>query len=210
MFMLLHSYLLNNQLPSEKPPVINSTPNTDLEHIKKIYSEADLLFSETNVEAAIEQMAEEITESLAERNPVIFTVMNGGLVIGGKLLTKLNFPLEASYMHATRYRNGTSGHELEWKVAPMIDFNGRPVLIVDDILDEGHTLAEIIDYCRKNGATDVHSAVLVNKLHSRKARQDLKADFVGLEVEDRYIFGFGMDYHGYWRNAPGIFAVKGM
>lgn len=190
--------------------MINSTPNTDIDHIKKIYAEADLLFNEADVEAAIDQMAIAITTSLAEHNPVVFTVMNGGLVIGGKLLTKLNFPLEASYMHATRYRNGTSGHNLEWKVAPMIDFNGRPVLIIDDILDEGHTLAEIIDFCHKNGATEVHSAVLVNKLHSRKAREDLKADFVGLEVEDRYIFGYGMDYHGYWRNAPGIYAIKGM
>lgn len=190
--------------------MITSMPNTDIEHIKKIYSEADLLFNEEAVETAINNMAQEITSSLAEQNPVVFTVMNGGLVIGGKLITKLDFPLEASYMHATRYRNGTSGHQLEWKVAPMIDFNGRPVLILDDILDEGHTLAEIIDYCHKNGATEVHSAVLVNKLHDRKAREGLKADFVGLEVEDRYIFGYGMDYHGYWRNAPGIFAVKGM
>ncbi|WP_054340797.1 hypoxanthine-guanine phosphoribosyltransferase [Neptunomonas antarctica] len=185
-------------------------PKTDIEHIKKIYSEADTLFNEAEVEAAIKNMAVAITATLAELNPVVFTVMNGGIVIGGKLLTQLNFPLEASYMHATRYRNGTSGHDLEWKVAPMIDFDGRPVLVVDDILDEGHTLAEIIDYCHKNGATQVYSAVLVNKLHERKAREDLKADFVGLEVEDRYIFGYGMDYHGYWRNAPGIFAVKGM
>ena len=183
---------------------------TDIEHIKQIYIESDLLFSEAEVEGAIRQMAAKITESLHDKDPVIFTIMNGGLVIGGKLLTQLNFPLEAGYMHATRYRNTTSGHELEWKVAPMIDFTGRHVLIVDDILDEGHTLAEIIAFCHKKGAQSVQTAVLVDKLHDRKASPDLKADFVGLEVEDRYIFGFGMDYHGYWRNAPGIYAVKGM
>lgn len=182
---------------------------TDLDHIKQVYIQSDLLFAEAEVEAAIRKMAAEITAELEDKDPVIFTIMNGGLVIGGKLLTCLNFPLEAGYMHATRYRNTTTGHELEWKVPPMIDFKDRPVLIVDDILDEGHTLAEIIKFCHEKGAASVQTAVLVNKLHDRKASPDLKADFVGLEVEDRYIFGFGMDYHGYWRNAPGIFAVKG-
>ncbi|KEA65537.1 Hypoxanthine-guanine phosphoribosyltransferase [Marinobacterium lacunae] len=183
--------------------------HVDLEHIKQAYIESDLLFSQAEVEAAINRMAHSITEQMQDANPVVFSVMNGGLVIAGQLLTRLNFPLEASYLHATRYRNTTSGHELEWKVPPMVDFKGRPVLIIDDILDEGHTLAAIIDYCRDAGAADVQCAVLVNKLHDRKARPNLKAEFVGLEVEDRYIFGYGMDYQGYWRNAPGIFAIKG-
>lgn len=184
--------------------------SVDLEHIKRVYIESDLLFSQAEVESAMERMAQEITEQLIDANPVVFTVMNGGLVIAGQLLTRLNFPLEASYLHATRYRNSTSGHELEWKVPPMVEFKGRPVLIIDDILDEGHTLAAIIDHCKQGGASSVQCAVLVNKLHDRKARSDLRAEFVGLEVEDRYIFGYGMDYQGYWRNAPGIFAVKGM
>lgn len=183
--------------------------NVDMNEITQVYVEADLLYSEAEVEAAINKMATEISEEMAEKDPVVFPVMNGGLVIGGKLLTKLNFPLEAGYMHATRYRNTTSGHELEWKVRPQIDFAGRPVIIVDDILDEGHTLAAIVDYCKEQGASEVKIAVLTNKNHDRKARPDLIADYVGIEIEDRYIFGYGMDYKGYWRNAPGIFAVKG-
>ncbi|WP_027852891.1 hypoxanthine-guanine phosphoribosyltransferase [Marinobacterium litorale] len=183
---------------------------TDLEHIRQVYMESDLLFSENEVRTAIDRMARDITDALIDADPVVFTVMNGGLVIAGQLLPRLNFPLEASYLHATRYRNTTSGHELEWKVPPMVEFTGRPVLIIDDILDEGHTLAAIIDYCKAQGASQVQCAVLVDKLHDRKARPDLKADYVGLEVEDRYLFGYGMDYQGYWRNAPGIFAVKGM
>jgi hypoxanthine phosphoribosyltransferase len=175
------------------------------DEIKKVYIEADLLYSQAEVDAAISKMAAEITDALQDKDPVVFAVMNGGLVIGGQLLTRLNFPLTASYLHATRYRNTTSGHELEWKVPPMVDFKDRPVLVVDDILDEGHTLAEVMDYLKA-----VQCAVLVDKRHDRKARPDLKADFVGLEIEDRYIFGYGMDYKGYWRNAPGIFAVKGM
>jgi hypoxanthine phosphoribosyltransferase len=182
----------------------------DCEEIKRVYIEADLLYSQAEVDAAISKMAAEITAQLQDRDPVIFAIMNGGLVIAGQLLTRLNFPLVASYLHATRYRNTTAGHELEWKVPPMVEFKGRPVLVVDDILDEGHTLAEVMDYLKAKGAACVQCAVLVDKRHDRKARPDLKADFVGIEIEDRYIFGYGMDYKGYWRNAPGIFAVKGM
>ncbi|GGO82278.1 hypoxanthine-guanine phosphoribosyltransferase [Marinobacterium nitratireducens] len=182
----------------------------NLDHIRQVYAEADLLHSADEVEAAIDTMAAAISARLGDRNPVLFSIMNGGLVIGGKLLTRLEFPLESSYLHATRYRNTTSGHELEWKVPPMVGFRDRPVLIIDDILDEGHTLAAIIDHFRREGASEVYTAVLIDKVHDRKARPDLKADFVGLETEDRYVFGYGMDYKGYWRNAPGIFAVKGL
>ncbi|MEH6579781.1 MAG: hypoxanthine-guanine phosphoribosyltransferase [Amphritea sp.] len=162
------------------------------------------------MEAAIARMVHDIALDLMDSNPVFLPVMNGGLVIGGKLLTRLNIPLEVSYVHATRYRNTTSGQGLEWKVKPQIDFTGRPVVIVDDILDEGHTLCEIVDYCKAEGASDVYTVVLTDKKHDRKARPGLKADYAALELEDRYVFGYGMDYKGYWRNAPGIFAVKNL
>jgi hypoxanthine phosphoribosyltransferase len=113
-----------------------------------------------------------------------------------------------SYLHASRYRMETTGSQLDWKVKPQEDINGRSVLIVDDIMDEGHTLAAIIEYCKAAGAQEVLVAVLVNKLHDRKARPDFYADFVGLDVIDRFLFGCGMDYQGYWRNTLAIYAVK--
>ena len=184
--------------------------SVDLAHIRQVMAEADCLHAEAEVEAAIDAVADRINADLAERNPVVFCVMNGGLIFSGKLLTRLNFPLELSYLHATRYRNETSGGELFWKAKPEISFIDRDVLIIDDILDEGHTLGAIIDFCCHAGAATVHTAVLVDKDHQRKARPDLKADYVGLNCSDRYVFGYGMDYKGYWRNAPGIYAVKGL
>jgi hypoxanthine phosphoribosyltransferase len=184
--------------------------SADLAHIRQVMAEADCLFTEAEVEAAIDQVAARINAELAERNPVVFCVMNGGLIFSGKLLPKLAFPLEASYLHATRYRNETSGGELFWKAKPEVSFIDRDVLIIDDILDEGHTLGAIIDFCRHAGARAVHTAVLIDKEHQRKARPDLKANYVGLQCIDRYIFGYGMDYKGYWRNAAGIYAVKGL
>lgn len=182
----------------------------DIAHIRQVMTEADCLYTDAQLEAAIERMAVTINSQLSNSNPVVFCVMNGGLIFTGKLLPKLNFPLELSYLHATRYRNETSGGELFWKAKPEISFIDREVLIIDDILDEGHTLAAIIDFCRHAGASKVHTAVLIDKVHDRKARPGFEADFVGLPCEDRYIFGYGMDYKGYWRNAAGIFAVKGL
>ncbi|MWV17230.1 hypoxanthine-guanine phosphoribosyltransferase [Pseudomonas sp. L-22-4S-12] len=184
--------------------------SADLAHIRQVMAEADCLYSNAQIEDAIDRVAAAINGELAESNPVVFCVMNGGLIFAGKLVSKLDFPLELSYLHATRYRNETSGGELFWKAKPEVSFIDREVLIIDDILDEGHTLAAIIDFCKHAGASKVHTAVLINKEHERKARPDLKADYVGLPCIDRYIFGYGMDYKGYWRNAAGIYAVKGL
>jgi len=180
------------------------------QQMQKVINEADCLFSQEAVQRAIVQISVEITAALENKNPIIMTVMNGGLVFCGQLVTHLAFPLQVDYIHATRYRDQVRGGQLDWLVEPSIEMKGRAVLVVDDILDEGHTLKAILDYCEQQGAESVHSAVLTNKQHDRKAFSGFKADFEGLQIEDRFVFGYGMDYQGYWRNAPGIFAVKGL
>jgi hypoxanthine phosphoribosyltransferase len=181
-----------------------------LEELKQVMADADLLKSEADVEDALNRLASDITARLADSMPVVYSIMNGGLVMAGRLLTKLNFPLEQGYMHATRYRGETTGStDLQWQAPPSVPMEGRTVLILDDIFDEGNTLAEVVKSCEAQGAKEVLTAVLVNKIHDRK-NTELKIDFIGLEVEDRYVFGCGMDYRGYWRNAAGIYAVKGL
>lgn len=178
------------------------------EEAQRVYNEAECLHDRSQVEAAIKRMADEITLTLREENPVVLCVMSGAMIPTGILLTHLDFPLEVDYVHATRYCGATAGGAMNWLARPRTLLRDRTVLVVDDILDEGITLAEILDDCRKQGARKVMCAVLVEKKHERK--NGLKADFVGLEVADRYVFGFGMDYKEYLRNAPGIFAVKGL
>lgn len=178
------------------------------EQAQRVYDEADCLFTRDEVEAAIVRMAGAIANDLAGKNPLVLSVMSGAMIPAGILLSYLNFPLHLDYIHASRYRGATSGGELDWRVRPRYELDGRTVLIVDDILDEGITLQAIVDSCRAQGASAVHTAVLVKKLHQRNV--GIEADYVGLEVVDRYLFGYGMDYKEYWRNAPGIFAVKGM
>jgi len=177
------------------------------EQAQRVYAEADCLYTQQQVEEAIAGMAQRITAKLADKNPLVLAVMSGALIPAGMLLPQLDFPLHIDYLHASRYRGETSGGELDWRVHPRYPLAGRTVLIVDDILDEGLTLQAIVEACRNEGAAEVYSAVLVKKLHERNI--GIEADFVGLEVEDRYVFGYGMDYKEYLRNAPGIYAVKG-
>jgi len=177
---------------------------------QKVRDEADELVGQRDVLMAIDRMASEITEKLYNRNPILLPVLNGGLIFAGQLLTKLDFPLQVDYIHATRYGSKTDGAQLQWHVKPTLSLAGRTVLLVDDILDEGITLAAMAEYCRKEGAQEVFMAVLVEKLHLRKVVPGMRADFWGVEVGDRFLFGYGLDYKGYWRNAPGIYAVKGL
>jgi hypoxanthine phosphoribosyltransferase len=180
------------------------------EKISSVLTDADQLTTKAEVETTIGRLAEEITAELKEANPILICVMNGGLIFSGQLLTRLPFPLEVDYVHATRYGHETSGSGLNWIVKPQLELKGRTVLLLDDILDEGVTLAAIADYCSQQGAARVLMAVLVEKLHLRKVTPGMRADFTGIEIGDRFLFGYGLDYKGYWRNAPGIYAVKGL
>ncbi len=178
------------------------------EEAAEVMASAELLHSKTEVEQALDQMAQMITDKMGGKNPIVMSVMNGGLIPCGHLLTRLSFPLRQDYLHASRYRGNTTGADLKWLCQPHESLNGEIVLIVDDILDEGYTLSAIVEACQKMGAKAVYSAVLVEKKHSRS--NGFKADFVGIQVEDRYLFGYGMDYKGFLRNAAGIYAVDGL
>ena len=184
--------------------------DVSLQEVERVWCEADCLFTREQVLVAIDALAEKISVTLKDSNPLLLPLMSGATVIAGKLLPRLDFHLQLDYIHATRYHNQTSGDAVEWLVKPRHDLRDRTVLVIDDILDEGITLHEVLQWCKQQGAKSVYSAVLVEKHHNRRQPADLKADFVGLDVPDRYVFGYGMDYKGYLRNAPGIYAVKNL
>jgi hypoxanthine phosphoribosyltransferase len=181
----------------------------NLAEITRIQAEADLIYSAAEVEAAIEKMSREITAVLEDKNPIVLCLMIGGVVPTGKLLPLLNFPLQVEYVHATRYQGETNGGKLHWIRKPSLSLQDRHVLIVDDILDEGNTLAAMVEECKSNQAKTIRTAVLADKQLDRE-RSFKQADFTGVTVPNRYVFGYGMDYKEYLRNAPGIYAVKGL
>lgn len=167
---------------------------------------AQCLADAATVAAAMDQMAQRISAHLARNNPVLLGVMTGGVVPLAMLLERLAFPLQVDYAHLTRYGAATSGGEIAWLRRPPAELRGRTVLVVDDILDHGLTLAALVDECRQLGAAEVLTCVLVTKDIPHR-RGLAAADFSALTVPDAYVFGCGMDYKTWLRNAPGIYAV---
>lgn len=173
---------------------------------KRILDTAELIYSADVVADTVSRMAADITVALADRYPLVLSVMGGAVVFTGQLLPLLRFPLDFDYIHASRYHNNTSGGQIEWKVMPRENVQGRVVLVLDDILDEGVTLAAIRERIMGSGAAAFYSAVLADKDIGRS--KPISADFVGVTLPNRYVFGFGMDVHGAWRNLPAIYAMK--
>lgn len=173
---------------------------------RRILDSADLICSADEVAAAVRRMAADISAVLAEANPLVLSVMGGAVVFTGNLLPQLAFPLDFDYIHVTRYGDETSGGELRWIAAPHEAMAGRTVLVLDDILDEGITLAAIRTRMLDSGAAACYTAVFADKDIGKP--KPIEADFVGLALPNRYVFGFGMDVHGAWRNLPAIYAIK--
>ena len=173
---------------------------------QQLLDNAELIASAEAVQATLDRLAKEIARDVGDTFPLVLAVMGGAVVFAGQLLPRLEFPLEFDYLHITRYRGKTSGGAIEWRVLPGKNVVGRTVLVLDDILDEGATLAAVRDKLLELGAAKVLAAVLTDKQND--LAKPIRADYVGLNVPDRYVFGCGMDVYGLWRNLPAIYALK--
>jgi hypoxanthine phosphoribosyltransferase len=172
----------------------------------EVLESAELLCDASVVTDSIARIAQEITSRLASAYPLVLTVMGGGVFFAGQLLPLLRFPLDFDYIHASRYGDAVVGTSVTWRVAPPESVRGRTVLVLDDILDGGATMSAIRDRVLGLGAAHFLCAVLTEKTLPKK--KPIAADFVGLNVPDRFVFGCGMDARGYWRNLPEIYALK--
>lgn len=172
-----------------------------------VLREAELVSDSDSVRKAINILAKEITKKFHDRNPLLLVVMNGGVFFAGQLLPLLRFPLELDYVHATRYGDRTTGGQINWKVPPSHSVSGRIVIVLDDVLDEGKTLAAIKEQVLAEGADECVLVVLTEKVTGQD--KPVVADLVGIRLPNRYVFGCGLDVSGAWRNLPEIYAVKG-
>ncbi len=180
---------------------------TDTQNANDVLATADVIYTAEEVAAAVSRVAADITDKLGDTHPLLLCVMSGGVPFSGHLMTQLHFPLDFDYLHVTRYGQDTSGGALSWRAAPWTSVKGRTVIILDDILDEGLTLAAIVERMKELGAAACYTAVATDKLNGKD--KPIKADFVALTVPDRFVFGFGMDVRGHFRNLPAIYAMKG-
>ncbi|HLX80151.1 MAG TPA: hypoxanthine-guanine phosphoribosyltransferase [Burkholderiales bacterium] len=168
---------------------------------------SDPVAGAAEVRAAIDRLAGEIQQQFTDRYPLVLVVMGGAVVFAGQLLPQLRMPLDLDYIHASRYGAATVGGGIDWRVDPPAGVRGRAVLVLDDILDGGQTMCAIRDRLLELGAASFHCAVLVEKILQEK--KPIAADFVGLTIPDRFVFGCGMDAKGFWRNLPEIRAMRG-
>ncbi len=174
--------------------------------LQDVLPTAELIHDRAALQSAITRMAAAIRADYSDERPLFLTVMHGGMIFASLLAIELGFDVEFDYLHATRYRGKIAGGGLQWLRHPTVPMIGRRVLLIDDILDEGHTLAAVRKACFAEGAADVRIAVLTRKVHDRCV-PDLVADYIGVDVPDRYVFGFGMDYYEQGRNLPAVYAL---
>jgi len=178
---------------------------------KALLADSEVLFTADQVNAATSRVARELNRDYADRHPLVLGVMGGAIVFSGQILTQLDFPLDFDIVQASRYGEKTVGTHLSWRVTPRDNVKGRHVLLLDDILDEGITLAAIVELLKSQGALSVECAVFCVKDYGEELnrKKPLKARYVGITVPNRFIFGYGMDVSGAWRNLPAIYAKKG-
>ncbi len=180
--------------------------NTNDHPLDAVLSHARRIHEQRALEARIVEMGRDLTRALAGERALLLTVMNGGMFFAAALAFAIDADMDFDYVHATRYGDATVGREVRWLHRPATPLAGRTVILADDILDEGWTLLALREHCLAQGARRVLIAVLCEKRHDRRA-PGLQADFVGVEVPDRYVFGYGLDYHGQGRNLPDIYAL---
>ncbi len=175
------------------------------EDVLAAWQRSEVIVDAETVSRAVDQTAVRISLALKDANPLLLCVMHGGLPYCGRLLDRLHFPLELGYVHVARYRDSTAGGALDWIASPVQNVTGRQVLIVDDVLDQGDTLAAVCEWAAAAGAARVWSTVLNRK--DVPGNRAVEVDFAALQCPDRYLIGCGMDYKGYWRNLPDIRAL---
>ena len=177
--------------------------------MNKILKKSSILFKNNQILSAISTLAKSCNENFyeVEKKVTVLPVMKGAIPFAGHLIPKLNFELIIEYIHATRYLQNKGTANLQYIYEPPVEtIINKDILLLDDILDEGITLLNLKSKLIDVGANSVMTAVLFNK--NLQKRKPLEADFVGLEVPNKYVFGFGLDFKGRGRNLPHLYAYN--
>lgn len=182
--------------------------NYEIKEVEELVKKSVLLHDINEINSAIDKIANEMNKKLPGKNPIFLCVMNGAVLFMGQLMPKLTFPLQIDYIHVSRFRGGLRGGDLHWLAIPREPLDDRTVVIIEDILDSGVTMSSIIDFCKQKGAKEVYTAALIDKDHPRAKEGVKSVDFSGLKVADKFLIGYGLDYKGFLRNLPGIYAVE--
>ncbi len=168
---------------------------------------AELLITPGEVSVALDMLAGKLQPLIDDGPCVLLSVLLGGLLPTAWLAERLSGDFQLDYCHVTRYQGRQKGDVPVWLRPPSLDIRSAHVIVIDDIYDEGITLDYVRRECKAVGAQRVTGVALIKKRHDRAVGQ-APADFVGLQVPDRYVFGCGMDLAHHWRHLTGIYALQ--
>lgn len=174
-----------------------------------ILNKSQILYTADELSDKIKSIAHKIEAEIDGEIPLFLTVMNGGMFFAAELMKYIKKPFTADYIHASRYGDTTfgSGH-ISWYRQPNIeDVKNKIVYVLDDILDEGHTLAEIVRLLNHLGAKQCKLVVLVDK--DLGIEKPIAADYTGCKAPNKYLFGCGMDIYGLYRQFDDIYVYNG-
>ena len=188
----------------------NAMQEIHVNRARALLEHAEEIVDAAGVQKAVKHVADSLNERFGKADddafPLVLGVMGGAVVFVGQLLPQLRFPLEFDYIHVSRYGDDDQGGRVVWKVIPRPNVAGRTIIVLDDILDEGETLAQVKQRLLDMGAAEVIITVFADKAIKRiKPYND---DIVGLTIPNKFVVGFGMDVYGYWRNLPGLWAIR--
>ena len=172
--------------------------NNDIEQV---------LYTQEQVDSRLDELAKQLTAKYQDECPLVVSVMTGALVFTSDMLKRLPFKLNLDYVDVSSYANGSqSAGRVKLIQDLSSDIKGRPVIIMEDIIDTGHTLKYLADLLQNRGAKSIEICALLDKPDRREV--DVEADYVGFKVPDEFIVGYGLDYSGFYRNLPYIGILK--
>lgn len=171
-----------------------------------VVANSDVLFTRDDIESAYRRLALQLDDRFEGVLPVMVPVMMGGLIPVAGILRHLSIPHRLDYVHTSRYGHAMTGSELHWLVPPSSTLKDQEVVVVDDIFDQGTTLAAVVSKLRELPVKSVTTVVLARKQHDR-VKTTLRPDLIGIDVPDRFVFGCGLDYHGGLRHLPDLHAI---
>ena len=165
----------------------------------------EILVSKEQIAKRVKELADELNVAFADKDPIILSVLKGSFIFTSDLVRYLNFPFELDFIRASSYWNDTKSSG-KVKISGLdINIKDRDIILIDDILDTGYTLKALINELKKLRVNSITTVVIVNKPSRRKV--DLIADYVGFDVPNEFLVGYGMDYQDRDRNLPYIAAV---
>lgn len=166
-----------------------------------------ILYDEATIHRRLDELAARITSDYRERELTIVAILNGSVILMADLLRRIPLPLKLDCLSVASYHGGTkSVGELMFRQVPLPDIAGRHVLILDDILDSGVTLATVREKLEDAGPLSIRTCVLLEKKRTRV--RAVEPDYVGFEIADEFVVGYGLDYMERYRNLPCIGVLR--